>query len=518
MKNNREPQPGDLLWADRSVKGQPNHYGICVSGGNVIHFASQEDSVINPDTAKVHQTAFEHFKDGCPVKIIDIKNSLSAEESLRRAQQSIGMQGYDSASFNCGHFATYCKIGKYCSIQTDAVKTGQKEIALKEAGGSIITLACEIHDINGMTKTPGPDTGLAQENEIERIHTIPKLQAFLGELEKREGLTVLGYLLKAQLQVLDVVQSLQVNLGVFDFLLHQLDKAVEMSENDSQKKLIQEKSAVMVNSMILFMEAKTHFKKNKWIEEGLELLKTGCNMVADTAPSIVNLVLSKDEKLAVYGFEIFETLVQDREFLNQLSEYYAADQKNKTEQMQNDFNNFIIGTLDKLDNYKEMFGRSILMAELFNHYSHIIVKSKIEKTEQRRKQPQKPATPQKRKVKSLTYRDTDLTIVLTCEIVILVIILIIQGIMGNLPEAAVILLIIPATVIFIKAKDRYYQKNNDYWYDVECKEADAKYEKELKEYNSKCEEYDKKVAEYAEENKKIENYYQSIIHYFRSGK
>jgi cell wall-associated NlpC family hydrolase len=82
MDNNKEPKPGDLIWADRSEKGLPyNHCGIYEGAGYVIHFASPEGSEINQETAVVHETTFEHFKDGCPVKVIDLDNSLPAVET-----------------------------------------------------------------------------------------------------------------------------------------------------------------------------------------------------------------------------------------------------------------------------------------------------------------------------------------------------------------------------------------------------------------------------------------------------
>jgi hypothetical protein len=169
MEANKEPQPGDLIWANRSVKGLPyNHCGIYEGAGYVIHFASPEGSEISEETAVVHRMTFEHFKDGCPVKIIDIENSLSAEETLSNARKCIEMQGYNFASFNCDHFATWCKTGEYRSIQADTIKTGLKELELEGVGGSVVKLVCEIHDIAEMLKAPRLDTVYpAAENEIE---------------------------------------------------------------------------------------------------------------------------------------------------------------------------------------------------------------------------------------------------------------------------------------------------------------------------------------------------------------
>jgi len=164
MEENRRPQPGDLIWADRSDKGLPyNHCGIYESAGYVIHFASPEGSEINQENAVVHRTSFEHFKDGCTVKVIDIGNSLPAEETLRRAYQCIGMKGYNFTSFNCDHFATWCKTGKYRSIQVEQVKT-----ILKELDNPLADVIVEAHDIEEKRKAQRLDKVYpAEENEIE---------------------------------------------------------------------------------------------------------------------------------------------------------------------------------------------------------------------------------------------------------------------------------------------------------------------------------------------------------------
>jgi hypothetical protein len=143
MTDSRDPQPGDVIWADRSATGLPyNHCGIYEGGGYVIHFAAPEGSEISQENAVIHRTTFDVFKDDCPVKILDFSKGFSAEETLRRAQSRIGEKGYDFTLNNCDHFATWCKINEHRSLQVDEVKE-----AIKEAGGELGELICAIHDI-----------------------------------------------------------------------------------------------------------------------------------------------------------------------------------------------------------------------------------------------------------------------------------------------------------------------------------------------------------------------------------
>ena len=166
MEVKYELLPGDLLWADRSVKGFPyNHCGIYEGAGYVIHFASPEGSEISQENAIVHQTTFEKFKDGCPVKVIEIEGCDSPEETLRRARSFIGTKGYDFTTNNCDHFATMCKTGKHRSLQVDEVKEILQESGI---GGFISKLACKIHTIVEVFKAPRLDTVSSDlESEIE---------------------------------------------------------------------------------------------------------------------------------------------------------------------------------------------------------------------------------------------------------------------------------------------------------------------------------------------------------------
>jgi len=158
----QEPQPGDLIWADR---GAYHHCGIYEGAGYVIHFASPEGSEISPETAVVHRTTYENFQSGCPVKVIKIEGSYLPEETLRRARNCIGTRGYNLATFNCDHFSLWCKTGEYHSIQVDNIKAGLKELELEGTSGLIIKTVCEIHDIAEILKMPRLDKEPSTQEE-----------------------------------------------------------------------------------------------------------------------------------------------------------------------------------------------------------------------------------------------------------------------------------------------------------------------------------------------------------------
>jgi hypothetical protein len=161
MTETREPRPGDVIWANRIVKGRPyNHCGIYEGGGRVIHFAAREGSEISQENAVIHRTSLANFADDCPLKIVDFPEGYSSEETLRHARSRIGEKGYNFATNNCDHFATWCKTGEHRSLQADTVKNVIHAVSETVGGpvGAAGEIVCAIHDVAEDFKAPQLDS------------------------------------------------------------------------------------------------------------------------------------------------------------------------------------------------------------------------------------------------------------------------------------------------------------------------------------------------------------------------
>jgi hypothetical protein len=170
MAETREPKPGDVIWANRIVKGRPyNHCGIYEGGGRVIHFAAPQGAEISQENAVVHRTSLDHFADGCPVKIIEYAEGFSSEETLRRARSRIGERGYDFLTNNCDHFATACKTGEHHSLQVDEAKKVIRVVSTAVGGpvGAVGEILCTAHDIAEDFKAPKLDSNDSMQKPQE---------------------------------------------------------------------------------------------------------------------------------------------------------------------------------------------------------------------------------------------------------------------------------------------------------------------------------------------------------------
>ena len=66
--------------------------------------------------------------------------------------------------------------------------------------------------------------------------------------------------LNAQIQVLRYVQSPKLYDSSFDLLFANVRKAIKMTDSSKEREMIREKSVVMINNYIFFMQAKNRLR------------------------------------------------------------------------------------------------------------------------------------------------------------------------------------------------------------------------------------------------------------------
>jgi len=178
-------------------RGLYHHCGIYEGEGYVIHFAAKKGHEISSENAVIQRTTFEHFKNGCPVKVIDLVGGFPPNETLRRARSRLGEKGYDLATNNCDHFAVWCKTGEHRSIQVDGVKATLGAIDFGEIGSPIVKMIFAAHEIAEAIKAP--DTGVKPKSprqfisheiadyqiikEKSKMENVSELRKIAGELE-----------------------------------------------------------------------------------------------------------------------------------------------------------------------------------------------------------------------------------------------------------------------------------------------------------------------------------------------
>ena len=199
------------------------------------------------------------------------------------------------------------------------------------------------------------------------IGTVPELSNQLIAIKNMEGETALSHAIQAQLGVLQVISNPKLCESTVDLMLESLSTAISIAVNDSQARMIQQKTAIMFNSMFFIMEAKILFEYESNKKENLELLKQGCSMLVDSASSIASLS-GGGVALIINGAMLLENIKQNRDFFDKFIGFVAnwllGTGEDNHKKMLSAFHKFSKSTRSKLKKYRDLFGQSIVIDEL----------------------------------------------------------------------------------------------------------------------------------------------------------
>ena len=98
------------------------HHGIDMGDGTVVHWAlpeASEKSLLDKHQASILRTPLKDFQRDSKLKIKKYRNSLPADEAVKRALERLGENGYHLVFNNCEHFASWCKTGIPESLQAE---------------------------------------------------------------------------------------------------------------------------------------------------------------------------------------------------------------------------------------------------------------------------------------------------------------------------------------------------------------------------------------------------------------
>jgi ribosomal protein L40E len=231
--------------------------------------------------------------------------------------------------------------------------------------------------------------GVTVITDIAQLHN-----ALLAVRSKQSADSFLAYMLKGQLQALEMIESPKFVVSAFDLFLDALYNAVTKAGSEAEKLEVQRKAAIMTNSLLFFLEAKCIYtiaaieSRNKEIDQEEEarskkLLEHACDLLSESAGAVLSgadkftVALRVASKIGTTRnsqgekpiFEVFA------EFLGFTSAQRKEklDNWNKISQLEKDSFNFHKAVFAKLERYKHLFGKSIVLSELVNrHKVHLI--------------------------------------------------------------------------------------------------------------------------------------------------
>ena len=208
------------------------------------------------------------------------------------------------------------------------------------------------------------DTALA----LNGNRTVDNLSYVLTELRDQESSdSALAYALNAQLQVLGVINSPGLSISLYDLMIDSLKMAIQKARSWQEKAEYQRCAAIMTNSMVFFFDARLYWEKNTWNEQGIALLKNACNLVADSSTVLIAKTTKTPVVNNVLGNRMFYSLTSNTNgFFDDLIDWFIKGFR--IDKYRSEFHNFLLQLFEKLERYRDIYGRQVLLCELIYRY------------------------------------------------------------------------------------------------------------------------------------------------------
>lgn len=201
--------------------------------------------------------------------------------------------------------------------------------------------------------------------------------------------------LTAQLQVVRYIQTPELIGSTFDILLQNTKKAIKCANSDTLREQIRERTALMINNYIFFMQAKLDAQymilqedNKKSRENARQLISEAAEMLSDSIEGIAALAGTEGvSKTPALRAEITKVVVNQiftkqndkkKSFLGRIVDWFCQEDRLierelEHEEQLSDFYKVLEEVFEKLERRKNIIGRNDLIAELINRYKYPII-------------------------------------------------------------------------------------------------------------------------------------------------
>ena len=208
------------------------------------------------------------------------------------------------------------------------------------------------------------------DNHYE-ISSLSEMANFLTELQQNST-GALAEAIKAQLGVVNFVQSPSLSFTLFDTLLAGLENAVSLAQSDSETSHIRSQFSLMIQNYVFFLDAKIQYELNQHKEEAYKLFEQAGQLLSESVVEIAKCyALQGGELLGIASNVIVKNVFsQDKEkksIFKTILGWFTM--KNRIEEKQDFFYKTIEGIYKKLDEYNNLIGPSIAIKGMLDNYA-----------------------------------------------------------------------------------------------------------------------------------------------------
>lgn len=228
-------------------------------------------------------------------------------------------------------------------------------------------------------------------DELKILKTFEDVVDHLEEIKENTSNQQFIHYANTQIQVIKLIQEPVLVASCFDTFFFHLKKMIDSCDISEQKIMIQEKAQLFCQNFIFFTKAKLSYEEACLIQEEEDSILNKYNLLADATKilteALVNVPSSfyinpKDGGIKVDINSILEPvkkIYKEKGIIDKLFDHFRKDKKNHLKReaiklKKKEFNLMLISFVDTLYRYRDLIGKSSLIAGMIKNYDIILIK------------------------------------------------------------------------------------------------------------------------------------------------
>lgn len=178
-------------------------------------------------------------------------------------------------------------------------------------------------------------------------------------------------LLQSHLQIINYVSAPSITGMMVDNIIVSLYRSLEIAESETEKKLLQESFASLLQGAVFVSEARLHYEIKRNKDEAMMILSNASNMLAQSISNTAILVARSDQDERPVVSNIFDSASLDKRSLAQL--VAIRNKSENIEELKKEHNIMLYNLFQTLDKYYSLIGPSIQIHGLLSRYVNPLV-------------------------------------------------------------------------------------------------------------------------------------------------
>lgn len=264
-------------------------------------------------------------------------------------------------------------VANVANATTEFVEEKQKQAAARQTEKQETARKKEEAEKAAKQREAEIASGYYMENGQMVVSNLNGMKTWLQEIGK-DSTPALLQVLQSQMQVLQYVESPSLTGMTINGIIHCMDKALRLTDDDLQRNNIREAFCAMLQNFVFMTETNLRCAEKEHSDEAARLLVQAGDMLSDSVQQVATLLVpagkvSKITKAAVLN--VFASSEVQHSYIKNVFSWLAN--KKLLKEKQDNFYQTLETLFETFDTHAERLGTSVLIHGMLRRYRHMLV-------------------------------------------------------------------------------------------------------------------------------------------------